>query len=184
MNRWRTQLDANLPADLRQIAEWIHRAEEVLARGIPFDPANCTPEENYQRFTELFEEHAVRTLRLEKFTSLSLFLKAIFAEKDLIAAKFQRFQRDPSIVNEQVAPEHLNDLDERLKIVLTTGEERGRYLDFEQIHWKIHIYFQQLINLRTILSKKQGDKHQTEQLYSEYKVKINSVENRPFSLDF
>ena len=59
MNRWRAKLDANLPGDLRQIAEWIQRAEEVLTRGINFDPLKLTPEENRQRFARLVEEHAV-----------------------------------------------------------------------------------------------------------------------------
>jgi hypothetical protein len=59
MNRWRSKLDANLPGDLRQIAEWINRAEEILARGIHFDPLKLTPEENFQRFTHLYEEHEV-----------------------------------------------------------------------------------------------------------------------------
>jgi len=99
-----------------------------------------------------------------------LFPKVIFTDKDLTATRFQRLQRDPSIVNQQVAKEHLNDLDERLKIVLKTSDERGRYLDFEQTHWKIQIYFLQLTNLRTVLNRKQGDRNQTEQLYFEYKV--------------
>jgi hypothetical protein len=51
-----------------------------------------------------------------------------------------------------------------------SSEERGRYLDFEQIHWKVQIYFVQLVHLKTILNKKQGDKNQTEQLFNEYKV--------------
>ncbi len=59
MSRWRSKLDANLPGDLRQIAEWIHRSEEILARGINFDPTKLTAEENFQRFVHLFEEHAV-----------------------------------------------------------------------------------------------------------------------------
>ena len=92
-------------------------------------------------------------------------LQAVFTDKEITSTRFQRLQRDPSILNQQVAKEHLNDLDERLKIVLNTSEERGRYLDFEQIHWKIQIYFVQLVHLRTILSKKQGDKKQTEQLF-------------------
>ena len=60
MNRWRSKLDANLPGDLRQIAEWINRAEEVLARGINFNPLELQPEESFQRFNRLSEEHAVR----------------------------------------------------------------------------------------------------------------------------
>ena len=50
----------NLPGDLRQIAQWIHRAEEVLARGLTFDPLTLTPEENINRFSRVYEEHVVR----------------------------------------------------------------------------------------------------------------------------
>lgn len=59
MNQWRMKLDANLPDDLRQIVEWIYRAEEVLARGLNFDPLTLTPEENFHRFSRLHEEHLV-----------------------------------------------------------------------------------------------------------------------------
>ena len=59
MNQWRNKLDSNLPGDLRQIAEWIQRAEEVLARGINFHPLDLPPEENFRRFQQLLEEHAV-----------------------------------------------------------------------------------------------------------------------------
>jgi hypothetical protein len=59
MNQWRLKLDVNLPGDLRQIVEWIYRAEEVLARGLNFDPLKLTPEENSQRFNRLYEEHSV-----------------------------------------------------------------------------------------------------------------------------
>ena len=50
------------------------------------------------------------------------------------------------------------------------SEERGRYLEFEQIHWKVQSYYVHLLNLRTLLNKKQGDKNQTEQICYEYKV--------------
>lgn len=53
---------------------------------------------------------------------------------------------------------------------MSTSEERGCYLDFEQLHWKVQIYFIQLVHLKTILNKKQGDRNQTEQLFIEYKV--------------
>jgi hypothetical protein len=53
---------------------------------------------------------------------------------------------------------------------MNTSEERGRYLDFEQTHWKVQIYFIQLENLMKFLNKKQGDLNQTEQLFNEYKV--------------
>lgn len=61
MNRWKNKLDANLPGDLRQIAEWINRAEEILAHGININPSELTPEENFQQFTQLYQEHIVRT---------------------------------------------------------------------------------------------------------------------------
>ncbi len=73
-------------------------------------------------------------------------------------------------MNGKVAAEHLTDLEDRLNLILNNSDERGCYLDFEQIHWKIQIYFVQLMHLKTILNKKQGDKHQTEQLFNEYKV--------------
>jgi hypothetical protein len=53
----------NLPGDLRQIAQWIHRAEEVLARALNFDSSNLKPEENLDRFSRLYEEHVVRISR-------------------------------------------------------------------------------------------------------------------------
>ncbi|CAF1663438.1 unnamed protein product, partial [Adineta ricciae] len=155
MSRWRKKLDANLPGDLRHIAEWINRAEEVLAHGININPSELTPEENLQRFTQFHQEHI-----------------SVFADKDATAAKFHRLKRDPSIVNKQVAVEHLTNLDERLNIIMNSSEERGRYLDFEQTHWKIQIYFIQLEHLMKYLNKKQGDFNQTEQLSNEYKRKI------------
>ncbi|CAF4079785.1 unnamed protein product, partial [Rotaria sp. Silwood2] len=156
MNRWRHKLDTNLPGDLRQIAEWIYRAEDVLARGINFDSSNTAPEENLQRFKQLNEEHT-----------------AIFTDKEVVSTKFQRLKRDPSIVNQQVSIEHLTNLDERLNIIMNSSDERGHYLDFEQIHWKVQIYFAQLEHLMEILNKKQGNLHQTEQLFNEYKRKIH-----------
>ena len=66
MNQWRFKLDSNLPGDLRQIAEWIYRAEENLARGIPFQSSNYSAEENYQRFKELLDEHQVREKKSKK----------------------------------------------------------------------------------------------------------------------
>jgi hypothetical protein len=62
MNQWRHKLDASLPGDLRQIAEWIHRAEDVLARGLNFESSKLTPEENLHRFTQLNDEHNVGIL--------------------------------------------------------------------------------------------------------------------------
>lgn len=60
MKRWRYKLDTHLPGELGQIADWINTAEEVLARGISFDPLKLTPEENSERFQQLYEEHAVK----------------------------------------------------------------------------------------------------------------------------
>ncbi|CAM4782634.1 unnamed protein product, partial [Rotaria magnacalcarata] len=156
MNLWRQKIDFNLPGELRPIVEWIYRAEEVLARGLNFDPATLVPDENLQRFTQLHKEHVT-----------------IFTEKETIATKFQRLKRDPSIVNQQVAIEHLNSLDERLNIIIISSDERGHYLDFEQIHWKVQIHFAQLEHLMEILNKKQGNLAQTEQLFQEYKRKIH-----------
>ncbi|CAF3804026.1 unnamed protein product [Adineta steineri] len=155
MNQWRNKLDANLPSDLRQIAEWINRAEEVLQHGININPSELTPEQNLERFNQFYEEHIT-----------------IFMDKDVTSTKFQRLKRDPLIMNKQIAIEHLTNLDERLNIIMNNSEERGRYLDFEQTHWKIQIYFIQLENLMKFLNKKQGDFHQTEQLFNEYKRKI------------
>lgn len=76
MNRWRHKLDSNLPGDLRQISEWIYRAEEVLARGLNFDPSTLKPEENLQRFNHLHEEHAVSILL--DLSSFHYFIKYIF----------------------------------------------------------------------------------------------------------
>jgi hypothetical protein len=176
MNRWRSKLDANLPGDLRQIAEWINRAEEILARGINFDPLKLPPEENVQRFTRLYEEHAVWNNRFfaKKDFPFFFFVQMIFTDKEVTSTRFQRLQRDSSIT-QQVAKEHLTDLDERLKIIMSTSEERGRYLDFEQIHWKVQIYFVQLLNLKALLNKRQGDRNQTEQLFNVYKVGINQT---------
>jgi len=67
MNRWRYKLDTNLPGELGQIAEWINTAETVLAKGIDFDPLKLSPEENVQRFNQLYEEHAVSVLLILKF---------------------------------------------------------------------------------------------------------------------
>jgi hypothetical protein len=106
---------------------------------------------------------------LPSFTNENFLFKTIFTDKEITATRFQRLQRDSSIT-QQVAKEHLTDLDERLKIIMNTSEERGRYIDFEQIHWKIQIDFIQLVNLKTLLNKRQGDRNETEQLFNEYKV--------------
>ncbi len=73
-------------------------------------------------------------------------------------------------MNKQISIEHLTHLNERLDILMNTSEERGRYLDFEQTHWKVQMYFVQLEYFIMALDKKQGDLHQTEKLYHEYKV--------------
>ncbi len=106
---------------------------------------------------------------MPSFANENFLFKTIFTDKEITATRFQRLQRDSSIT-QQVAKEHLTDLDERLKIIMNTSEERGRYIDFEQIHWKVQIYFIQLVNLKTLLNKRQGDRNETEQLFNEYKV--------------
>ena len=73
-------------------------------------------------------------------------------------------------MNKQISLEHLNNLQERLEVLMNTSEERGRYLDFEQTHWRVQVYFVQLEYFVMALDKKQGDLHQTEKLYQEYKV--------------
>ena len=94
----------------------------------------------------------------------------MFTDKEIVLTKFQRLKRDPSVVNQQIAVEHLTNLDERLNIIMNSSDERGCYLDFEQIHWRVQIYFVQLEYLMETLNKKQGDINQTEQLFNEYKV--------------
>ena len=102
--------------------------------------------------------------------------KAIFTDKEVIVSTFQRLKRDPSIVNKQISIEHLTNLNERLELLMHTSEERGRYLEFEQIHWRVQVYFVQLEYFVVALDKKQGDLHQTEKLYQEYRVLSTSEE--------
>lgn len=78
MNQWRLKLDNSLPGDLRQIAEWIRRAEELLARGIPFDPAQNSADENFRLFKQLAEEHAVRPEENDESNEPFLFSAAFF----------------------------------------------------------------------------------------------------------
>ncbi len=101
--------------------------------------------------------------------------QAIFTDKEVILTTFQRLKRDQSIVNKQISIEHLTNLNERLDIIMNTSEERGRYLDFEQTHWRVQIYFVQLEHFIMALNKKQGDMHQTEKLYNEYKVREKKI---------
>lgn len=100
------------------------------------------------------------------------FFQSTFNDREVVSTKFQRLKRDPSIVNQQVAIEQINNLDDRLNIILVSSDERGHYLEFEQVHWKVQIYFTQLEHLMEILNKKQGNLSQTEKLFYEYKVKI------------
>jgi hypothetical protein len=169
MNQWRYKLDTSLPGELGQIADWINTAEAVLARGITFDPIKLSPEENVQRFKQLSEEHAVNILFILKRNTF-VFFQAIFTDKEVILSTFQRLKRDQSIINKQISPEHLTNLHERLEIIINTSEERGRYIDFEGIHWKVQTYFTQLEYFIMALDKKQGDLNQTEKLYNEYQV--------------
>jgi hypothetical protein len=67
---------------------------------------------------------------------------------------------------------------------MSSSDERGRYLDFEQIHWKIQIYFAQLERLMKILDKKQGDINQTEKLFNEFKVCKEIEEKEDFLIYF
>lgn len=59
MSRWHAKLDANLPGDLRSIAEWIRRGEDLLTRGLNFDPTQLSPEENSRRYAQQFQDHNV-----------------------------------------------------------------------------------------------------------------------------
>ena len=99
------------------------------------------------------------------------FFKSIFTDKEVILSTFQRLKRDQSIINKQISSEHLTNLNERLEIIMNTSEERGRYLDFEGIHWKVQTYFVQLEYFIMALNKKQGDYNHTEKLYNELKVR-------------
>ncbi|CAF3725966.1 unnamed protein product [Adineta steineri] len=155
MDRWRHKLDTNLPGELKQIADWINTAEEVLTRGMNFEPLQLSAEENIQRFNQLNQEYT-----------------AIFNEKDNIVAMFQHVKRDQSIVDRDIAFEHLTNLNERLSTILNTYEEYECYLDFEGIYWKTQILFSQLKTFTTKLNQKQGDLNQTEILYNEYKQKM------------
>jgi hypothetical protein len=100
-----------------------------------------------------------------------IFFKSIFTDKEVILSTFQRLKRDQSIISKQISPEHLTNLNERLEIIMNTSEERGRYLDFEGIHWKVQTYFVQLEYFIMALNKKQGDFNHTEKLYNELKVR-------------
>ena len=79
MSRWHAKLDANLPGDLRTIAEWIRRVEELLARGLTFDPAQFSPEENFRRFQQHFDEHTVKEklLSSSKMIGIRLFSERV-----------------------------------------------------------------------------------------------------------
>ncbi|CAF4193831.1 unnamed protein product, partial [Rotaria magnacalcarata] len=155
MNRWRCKLDSSLPGKLGQIADWINTAEQILARPLGFDRLKSSPEENIQRFNQLNQEHV-----------------AIFNDKESILRSFQSLKRDASVINKQISLEHLTNLNERLDIIMNASEERGRFLDFEELHWKVQKFFEQLEYFIMELNKKQGDIHHTERLYDEFKRKI------------
>ena len=104
-----------------------------------------------------------------------LFIQAIFTEQESIILLFQRVKRDPTVINaQQISLEHLTDLSQRLELIVTSSDERGRYLDFEDIHWKVQTHFVQLEFFLIALNKKFADSHQTDQLFSEYQVWTNS----------
>lgn len=100
-------------------------------------------------------------------------VQAIFTDKEITQTRFQRLKRDPAIVNQQVSIEQLTNLDERLQIVMTTSEERGRHLEFEQIHWQVQGHVGQLEDLMKLFNKKQGDIQETEELVQLYRVGIS-----------
>ena len=102
----------------------------------------------------------------------------IFADKEITHTRFQRFKRDPSLLNGQVANEHLANLDERLQVIMTTSEERGRQLDYEQSHWQMQTQLDQLDELMKALNRKQGDLEETEQMIGLLRVKSNVGEER------
>ena len=102
--------------------------------------------------------------------SVSELEQAIFNDRETIAANFQRLKRDLSIVDKQISSEHLAHLSERLETILNTHEEHGRYLDFEEVRWRVQTFVSQLEVLMMILNQKQGDLNQTESLFNEYKV--------------
>lgn len=179
MTRWRYKLDTHLTGDLGHIADWINTAESVLARGIPFDPLKLSPEDNAQRFEKLHEEHLVSDLFFLLLSKVGV-IQAIFTEQESIILLFQRVKRDPTVINaQQISLEHLTDLSQRLELIVTSSDERGRYLDFEDIHWKVQTHFVQLEFFLIALNKKFADSHQTEELLNEYQVertaKISNV---------
>ena len=55
---------------------------------------------------------------------------------------------------------------------MTTSEERGRHLEFEQIHWQVQGHVGQLEDLMKLFNKKQGDIQETEELVQLYRVGI------------
>jgi hypothetical protein len=77
-----------------------------------------------------------------------------------------------------VSIEQLTNLDERLQIVMTTSEERGRHLEFEQIHWQVQGHVGQLEDLMKLFNKKQGDIQETEELLQLYRVGIINIQER------
>lgn len=87
---------------------------------------------------------------------------------------FQRLKRDTSIVNKQVSLEHLTNLNERLDIIMHSSEERGRFLEFEELRWKVQKFYVQLEFFIMELNKKQGDVDHTEKLYDEFNVYKNA----------
>ena len=84
---------------------------------------------------------------------------------------FQRIKRDQSIIDKQISIEHLTNLTERLDIILHTHEEHERYLDFEEIRWRVQTFVARLEVLTVTLNQKQRDLNQTEALYNDYKVR-------------
>lgn len=107
------------------------------------------------------------------------FEKAIFHNQNEIIVSFQRVKRDPTLTH-QVAIEHLTELNERLESLNQLSDERLRYLEFEDIHWKVQTYFVQLEQLHHRVNQKYGDLHDIERLYNEFQVRFELRKRRNF----
>lgn len=53
---------------------------------------------------------------------------------------------------------------------MSASDERGCYLDFEEIRWRVQKHFIQLEFFIMDLNKRQGDINQTEKLFNEFNV--------------
>ena len=97
-------------------------------------------------------------------------------KQDEMIEKFRRVKRDPTVVHHQIALEHLTELNERLEALINGSDERLRYLEFEEIHWKVQNYFVQLERfLHGQLNEKLGDRKEIEDILRELQVKSKLV---------